>query len=58
MLCETLFEFFRQDELFIDFNNSKWIIAYFLKATIGFLLFSNSKAVTKIIFKNADEIED
>lgn len=57
MLCETLFEFFRQSSLFIDFENSKWIVAYFLKSLIGYLLFTNSKAVTKLIFKQADEID-
>lgn len=55
MLCETLFEFFRQSSLFIDFENSKWIVAYFLKSLIGYLLFTNSKAVTKLIFKQTDE---
>ncbi|HLF50950.1 hypothetical protein [Flavobacterium sp.] len=57
MLCETLFEFFRQSDLFIDFENSKWIVAYFLKSLIGYLLFTNSKAVTKLIFKQADETD-
>ena len=57
MLCETLFEFFRQSSLFIDFENSKWIVAYFLKSLIGYLLFTNSKTVTKLIFKQADEID-
>lgn len=57
MLCETLFEFFRQKSLFIDFENSKWIVAYFLKSLIGYLLFTNSKAVTKLIFKQADETD-
>jgi len=58
MLCETLFEFFRQSSLFIDFENSKWIVAYFLKSLIGYLLFTNSKAVTKLIFKQADETDE
>lgn len=58
MLCETLFEFFRQNALFIDFDNSKWIVAYSLKALIGYLLFTNSKTVTKIVFKQTEEIED
>lgn len=57
MLCETLFEFFRQSSLFIDFENSKWIVAYFLKSLIGYLLFINSKGVTKLIFKQADETD-
>lgn len=57
MLCETLFEFFRQSSLFIDFENSKWIVAYFLKSLIGYLLFTNSKAVTKLIFKQTDETD-
>lgn len=57
MLCETLFEFFRQKSLFIDFQNSKWIIAYFLKSLIGYLLFTNSKTVTKLIFKQAEETD-
>lgn len=58
MLCETLFDFFRQSSLFIDFENSKWIVAYFLKSLIGYLLFTNSKAVTKFIFKQADETDE
>jgi hypothetical protein len=58
MLCETLFDFFRQSSLFIDFENSKWIVAYFLKSLIGYLLFTNSKAVTKLIFKQADETDE
>ena len=57
MLCETLFEFFRQSSLFIDFENSKWIVAYFLKSLIGYLLFTNSIAVTRLIFKQADETD-
>jgi len=57
MLCETLFEFFRQRSFFIDFENSKWIVAYFLKSLIGYLLFTNSKTVTKLIFKQADETD-
>lgn len=58
MLCETLFEFFRQESLFIDFENSKWIVAYFIKALIGYLLFTNSNSIRKIIFKQANEFED
>lgn len=57
MFCSTLFEFFRQDTLFIEFENSKWIVAYFLKSLIGYLLFTNSKSVTKLIFKQADETD-
>jgi hypothetical protein len=57
MLCETLFDFFRQSSLFIDFENSKWIVAYFLKSLIGYLLFTNSKSVTKLIFQQADETD-
>jgi len=58
MLCETLFEFFRQKDLFIDFHNSKWILAYIVKAIIGILLFSNSKQVAKFIFKKTGEIDN
>ncbi|WP_026727398.1 hypothetical protein [Flavobacterium denitrificans] len=50
-LCSTIYEFLKQKELFRDYSGASWLIFYFLKALVGYLMMTNSKTVVKLIDK-------
>lgn len=57
IFCKSIFQFFQQKSLFKDYPDTGWIIAYFLKAIIGYLLMTNSKYfVCKIQKQNSKTI--
>ena len=51
IFCKSMFQFFQQKSLFKDYPDTGWIITYFLKAIIGYLLMNNSKYVVSRIQK-------
>lgn len=51
IFCKSMFEFFQQKSLLRDYPNTGWIIAYFSKALIGYLLMTNSKYLASKIQK-------
>lgn len=50
-LCSTVYEFLKQKELFKDYSRVSWLIFYFLKALVGYLMMTNSKTIVKLIDK-------
>jgi len=49
--CSQLINFFQQKELLKDYPETSWIIYYFIKIIIGYLLVTNAKNFTKYIEK-------
>ena len=47
--CSKLYAFFQQDLLFKDYPDSSWLILYFIKIIIGYLLLTNGKSFAKFI---------
>jgi len=50
-LCNQIFSFFQQKSLFMESPTAGWIILYFSKATLGYLLMTNSKQITTFIME-------
>ena len=48
-----LFDFFQQKSLLKDYNHTSWLIYYFIKIIIGYLLLTNGKNLTKYIEKES-----
>ncbi|WP_413998196.1 hypothetical protein ACMDB5_10425 [Flavobacterium sp. W1B] len=46
-----LFDFFRQKSLLKDYSDTSWLIYYFIKIIIGYLLLTNGKNIAKYIEK-------
>ncbi|MCY1240195.1 hypothetical protein D3C87_673550 [compost metagenome] len=53
--CSQLINFFQQKELLKDYPETSWIIYYFIKIIIGYLLVTNAKSFTKYIEKENHE---
>jgi hypothetical protein len=51
ILLKEFFAFFQQKVLFKDYPKSGWLIFYFCKAIIGYLLMTNSFGIAKLIEK-------
>ena len=49
-----LFNFFQQKLLFKDYRDSSWLIFYFIKLIIGYLLLTNGKNFAKFIERNSN----
>ena len=49
--CSRLINFFQQKELLKDYPETSWLIYYFIKIIIGYLLVTNAKNFTKYIEK-------
>lgn len=58
MLCKQIFTFMLQKSVFREDPQFSWIIFYFIKALIGYLLMTNSKAVINYIDKKTENIEN
>lgn len=48
-----LFDFFQQKNLLKDYRDTSWLIYYFIKIIIGYLLLTNGKVLTKYIEKES-----
>lgn len=53
ILLQQLIAFFQDKTLFKDYPKSGWIIFYFCKAAIGYLLMTNSFRIAKFIGKES-----
>jgi cytochrome bd-type quinol oxidase subunit 2 len=53
--CSRLFDFFQQKSLLKEYHDTSWLIYYFIKIIIGYLLLTNGKNLTKYIEKNSSE---
>lgn len=53
--CSRLIAFFKQKELLKDYPETNWLIYYFIKIVIGYLLLTNAKSFTKYIEKESYE---
>lgn len=49
VFCSKLYAFFQQDLLFKDYPDSNWLILYFIKLIIGYLLLTNGKNFANFI---------
>lgn len=49
--CKQIFAFYQQKSIFREFPSSNYIIFYFIKLVIGYLLLTNSKIITEYINK-------
>ena len=50
-----LYDFLQQKELFPEYHEGSWLIFYFIKSIIGYLLLTNGKYFSKLIEKNSPE---
>lgn len=57
MLCKHIFIFMQQKLVFRESPQFSWIIFYFVKALIGYILITNSKMVINFIDKKTKEAE-
>jgi signal transduction histidine kinase len=55
LLLREIMVFFQNESLFKDYPKSGWIIFYFVKVIIGYLLMTNSFKIAKIIQKQNKE---
>ena len=53
--CSRLFNFFQQKKLLKDYSDTSWLIYYFIKTIIGYLLLTNGKNITKYLLKESNE---
>lgn len=53
--CARLFDFYQQKSLLKDYPETSWLIYYFIKIVIGYLLLTNGKNLTKYIEKKSNE---
>ena len=58
MLCKEVFTFIQQKSVFREDPQFSWIIFYFIKALIGYLLMTNSKVVINYIDKKTVDLEN
>jgi hypothetical protein len=58
MLIKQMFTFIQQKSVFREDPEFSWIIFYFVKAIIGYLLMTNSKSVINYIDKETENIEN
>ncbi|MFI5451920.1 hypothetical protein ACHMWN_07140 [Pedobacter sp. UC225_61] len=58
VFCKQVFIYFQQKNAFGDNPTSAWIIFYFVKIIIGYLLMANSKLIAKFIDKQSGEQND
>ena len=56
--CEEVFIFARQKGMFMEYNNSNYIVFSFIKMLIGYLLMTNSKWIVSFIDKNAESKQE
>jgi hypothetical protein len=54
VFCSKLYAFFRQDLLFNDYPDSNWLILYFIKLIIGYLLLTNGKNFANFIERRSN----
>ena len=55
MFISRIYDFLKQKTLFREYRDASWLIFYFIKAIIGYLLFTNGKYFAKFIEKNSEE---
>jgi hypothetical protein len=53
--CRVLFNFVQQKSLFRESSISGWLVFYFIKTLIGYLLMTNTKIIIDFINKQKDE---
>lgn len=58
MFCKEIFISFQQKTVFREEANFSWIIFYFVKTLIGYLLMTNSKSVIEFIDKQRNKTEN
>lgn len=58
MLCKQIFTYIQQKSVYIEDPQFSWIIFYFIKALIGYLLMTNSKMVSNYIDKKTTNGEN
>ena len=56
--CEEVFVLIQSKRMFFKYENSGYIIFYFAKAVIAYLLMTNSKLVVSFIDKNAKPTQE
>jgi hypothetical protein len=54
MLCKQIIAFMQQQSMLREAPQFSWIIFYFVKALIGYLLMTNSKVVNGFIAKHIE----
>jgi len=54
-LCKEIFGFFQERSLLGESPTTGWIILYFVQASLGYLLMTNSKKITTFINKRATD---
>ncbi|MCJ0743905.1 hypothetical protein [Pedobacter montanisoli] len=52
-LCQQIFVFFQQKNVFGESPSSGWIIFHFIKGLIGYLLMTNSRSIVAFIDKQS-----
>lgn len=57
MLCKQFFTFIQQKSDFREDPQFMWLIFYSVKASIGYLIMTNSKSVVDFIHKETDDIK-
>ncbi|MWB96290.1 hypothetical protein GON26_18150 [Flavobacterium sp. GA093] len=55
MFISRIYDFLKQKTLFREYRDPSWLIFYFIKAIIGYSLFTNGKYFAKFIEKNSEE---
>jgi hypothetical protein len=58
ILCKEIFILFQHKTVFIEDPNFGWIIFYFVKTLIGYMLMTNSKSVIEYIDKQTTKTEN
>lgn len=58
MLCKQIFSFVQQKSVFREDPQFSWIVFYFIKTLIGYLLMTNSHLVINYIDKKTKDIEN
>ncbi|MDR7371652.1 hypothetical protein [Flavobacterium aquidurense] len=53
--CSKLYAFSQQQFQFKDYTDSSWLIFYFIKLIIGYLLLTNGKNFTNFIERNSND---
>ena len=56
-LCKQIFTFFQMKSILKENQTIGWIILYFLQASLGYLLMTNSKRITTFINRHAMDRE-
>lgn len=53
--CSRLFNFVQQKKMLKDYSDTSWLIYYFIKTIIGYLLLTNGKNIAKYLTKESTE---